>query len=92
MPATEDYPHLQTELDSPAQGVFLITPSDTDELAHVTRGISFATAGDLKVVTLAGETVVIPSGALAAGVQHAIRITRVLATGSGSGMGLVGYY
>ena len=51
-----------------ASRCFLITPHATNELAYVTRGISFGTAGALEVV-LEGDTnsVVIPSGALAAG-------------------------
>lgn len=59
-----------------------VTPSDSTDLAHVTRGISFATAGALKITTLRGTTIIIPSGALAAGIIHPIRATRIWSTGT----------
>ena len=43
------------------------------------RAISIGTAGDLEIVTLAGDTVVIPANCLAAGIPHAIFATRILA-------------
>lgn len=75
-----------------ASRCFLITPHATNELAYVTRGISFGTAGALEVV-LEGDTnsVVIPSGALAAGVIHPLRVKRVVSTGT-TASGIVGYY
>lgn len=78
-------------LADPAEHAFLISPSDADELAHVTRGISFATAGALKIITAGGETIVIPSGNLAVGIIHACRARKVFATGTDAG-GLVGWY
>lgn len=62
----------------------LVTPSDSADLTYATRGISFATAGALKVTMVGGEEVVIPSGALAAGVIHPMRVTRVWSTGTGA--------
>jgi hypothetical protein len=76
---------------SPAEGVFLITPSNSEELAIVTRGISFAAAGALKIITPNDETVVIPADALAAGIIHPIRAKKVFATGT-TATGIVGYY
>lgn len=52
-----------------------VIPDDANDLVHVTRGISLTGAGILKVTTLGGETLVIPSGALAAGVIHQLRIS-----------------
>lgn len=75
----------------PAENIVLITPDDDNDLALATRGLSFGTAGALKVDTLAGQTVVIPNGALAAGIIHPIRVTRVYATGTDAA-GIVGYY
>lgn len=74
---------------------FLITPSDTVNfvaggLPVTTRAISFASAGALSVVTLDDETVIIPDGALAAGVQHVMRIKRINNTGT-TATGIVGY-
>lgn len=82
--------HSQTK-HSPADYVFLVTPDDDDDLANTTRAISFAVAGDLKVTTAGGTTVTIPSGALAAGVVHPLRVVRVFATGTDAD-GIVGYY
>jgi hypothetical protein len=74
----------------PASHVFLVTPHDTNALVAVTRAISFVTAGDLRVVDAAGNTVTIPSGALAAGAMHPLRVSKVLSTGT-TALGIVGY-
>jgi hypothetical protein len=66
----------------PATHAALVTPDDATDLAVATRGISFATAGAIKVTTVAGETLVIPSGALAAGVMHPLEVTRIWNTGT----------
>jgi hypothetical protein len=78
-------------VQSPAAHVFLITPSDDANLANPTRGISFHTAGALKVTTAGGEIVVIPDGALAAGIVHPLEVVKVFDTGTDAD-GLVGYY
>ena len=80
--ATDDFVTFKGPLDGPADHVALVTPSDTDDLTKFTRGISFGTAGALKVDTAGGETVVIPSGALTAGVVHPLRVKRVYSTGT----------
>lgn len=72
---------------SPAVNAALVTADDANDLTVVTRGISFATAGALKVTMMgdnatAGATVVIPSGALAAGLIHPLRVRRIWATGT----------
>lgn len=74
-----------------ASYVALCTPSDDDSLANVTRGISFVTAGDLKVTTAGGDTVIIPNGALAAGIVHPLRVAKVFLTGTGAA-GIVLYW
>jgi hypothetical protein len=73
-----------------ADDVYLITPSDTDELPYITRAISIAVEGDLKIVTKRGSTVTIPSGYLAAKVMYSIRAKKVFATGT-TATGIVGY-
>lgn len=60
----------------------LVTPSDSTDLAYVTRAFSFKTAGDLKVTLLGGEVITFVSGQFAAGIQHSLRIVRVWATGT----------
>lgn len=79
----------------PAELITLITPSDTAIInfggkAKATRGISLAGAGTLRVITVHGEDITIPSGALAVGVIHAIAVKQVYATGT-SATGIVGY-
>lgn len=62
------------------EGAATITPSDSNDLGYTTRGICFATAGALRVDMVNGDTVTFPSGALAAGVIHPLRVTRVYST------------
>lgn len=75
----------------PADSIALVTPHDSNELSAVTRGISFAAAGALKVVTVNGDTVTIPSGALAAGIIHPLRVKQVWSTGT-TATGIVAYW
>ena len=90
--ADDIYPDRMVGLDSPAVHVVLgdALKSDDTDLAQVTRGVSFVTAGDLKVLTLAGDTVTIPNGALAAGIIHGLRVRRIFSTGTAAA-GLVLY-
>lgn len=66
-------------LTSPAQDVFAITPSDAVDLAFATRAIRAAGAGNVVLITLAGQQ---RTCAFAAGETRAIRATRVLASGT----------
>lgn len=65
--------------------------SDSVDLTFVSKAISIAVAGDIKVTLLGGQTIVIPSGSLAAGGQHLLRITRLWSTGTAA-TGIVLYY
>lgn len=56
--------------------------SDSANLPFEANAVSFAVAGDLKVTTVEGDTVIIPSGALAAGQQHSMDIIKIFATGT----------
>ena len=73
-----------------AVDAFLISPNDSTDLDSVTRAISFATAGALAVIMQDGTELIIPAGALAAGIMHPIGVQRVKLTGTGAG-GIVGY-
>lgn len=87
-------PHAYTDtgLESPAKHVVLIDISSTDHaLDPPCRGLSFATAGALKIDTVGGETVTIPNGALAAGIIHGIRASKVYKTGTAAAS-IVAYY
>jgi hypothetical protein len=82
MSATDAFASQSTGLTSPPTDGIAVTPDDGNDLPFVARGISFAGAGDLKVTFLSGRTATIPNGALAAGAQHSMRVTRVWATGT----------
>jgi len=88
---TDTFAKHRGGLDSPSSHVFLITPDDSNDLAFITRYVSFAGVGALKITTSGGETVVIPSGALGIGVLHPLRVKRVHST-STTATGIVGYY
>lgn len=67
-------------ITSPVNHAALVSPSDSTDLDYATRGICVGSAGAIKVTTLGGETLVIPTGALAAGVIHPLRVTRIWST------------
>jgi hypothetical protein len=74
--------------------VVLVTPSDTVDLradGRPCRGIAFKTAGDLEINDLQGNTVIIPSGVLAAGMIHPIYATRIL-DGSTTATDIVAFF
>ena len=73
----------------PAEHAFSITPSNTDPIDHVTRGIYVGASGDLKVLMTGGETVTFVD--LAAGVIHPIAVIQVFSTGTDA-TGIVGLY
>ncbi len=75
-------------LGQPAEFVWLITPSDSDELRFVTRAIRVGTAGDLAVKSASGDTVIIPD--VLAGETLAIRVRVVFST-STTASGIMGY-
>lgn len=67
-------------LTSPADNGTVITPSDSTDLAYVSRAIVLGTAGALKVTFLGGNVTTLP--AQAAGYLWPIRVSRVWATGT----------
>ncbi len=66
--------------DSPANGAFAITPSDTVDLPRTTRGIYVGTAGDVAVVMRDGSSATFKN--VPAGDVMAIAATRVTVTGT----------
>lgn len=56
---------------------------DTNPLTNgPCRGIAFATAGAIKLVTLKGDTETIPSGVLSPGIIHPIGAQQIWSTGT----------
>ena len=77
-------------LDSPASHAFAITAHDTNDLSYTTRGLYVGVSGDVKVDTAGGESAVVFT-ALAAGVLHPLRVTRVYDTDTDA-TNIVGVY
>lgn len=76
---------------SPALTCALVTPNDGADLTRATKGFSFAVAGTVKVTTAQGDTVVITSGSLAAGIIHPLAVKRIWST-STTATGIVAFY
>lgn len=64
------------DLMMPATHVQVTTGDDSTDLTYVSRAILVATAGNIKVTTLGGETAVVP---FPAG-QTSLRVTRIWST------------
>lgn len=82
MAAIDDFASLQAGASSDISHLAAVTPSDTVDLTNVSRSVAFGAVGTLKVTTLGGETVTIPSGLLSANVFHRLRVARIWATGT----------
>lgn len=72
---TPQSPHLT----SPGQHAALVSPSDSADFANVSRALWVGTAGDIKITTQGGETLVWPSVTVG---WHPMRLTRIWATGT----------
>lgn len=83
---TDHFANHVPGLESPAIRVAEITPSDTANLAFVTRAICVATEGFVRVTTVAGDTGRV---FVAAGAPFPIRASRIWAT-STTATGIVG--
>lgn len=80
MSAADGFSSYKTPLDGPADDAAAVTPSDSVDLANVSRGLYVGTGGDLTVITKGGTTILfkaVPSGTLLP-----IRVSRVKATGT----------
>ena len=77
MAATDDYATYEILPGGTCRNAAAVTPSDTADLANVSRFLMVGVAGNLNVITQAGQTVVIPA---AAGMPLPIAVSRVKAT------------
>lgn len=66
-------------IESPARHVFIVTPSDSDDLPMATRAIRTDTGGAIKLTTVGGETVVC---LFMPGETRAIRAVKIWADGT----------
>jgi len=77
---SDAFAHHAASLTSPPARLSAVTPSDSQDLPLATRGLMVAAAGDVSVVTVAGDEAVLPG--LQPGVQYAVRCRRIKATGT----------
>ena len=89
MTATDTVRNSNFRSMSPASSAFAITPSNTEDLVRVTRGIYVGVTGNVKVDMFSGDTVTFLG--MSAGVIHPIRAKRVYATGT-TATSIVGVY
>jgi hypothetical protein len=66
-------------LESPASRLVAVTPSDSADLAFVSRALNVAVAGPVRLTTLGGDTVTVQ---IAAGIAFPVRAQRVWQTGT----------
>jgi hypothetical protein len=78
MPATDTFSRFQTQASDPATNAVLVSPSDSEDLATVTRAVYVGGAGDMKV-TMQDSGTVLFSG-IPAGTTLPIRVSRIWAT------------
>lgn len=77
---SDTFSAFQRGPDSPYEHAVLVSPDNDTDLAVASRGIYVGGTGTLKVTMLGGEAVTFT--AIAAGVFHRLRVTRVWATGT----------
>ena len=85
---TDFFSDFSKGLDSPADHHFLITPSDTSDIAVVPRALRVNSAGTLVLRDKAGQDM---TYTVTDGEVIVFRPTRVLATGT-TATGIVGWY
>lgn len=66
-------------INHPAENAAAVTPHDSNDLANASRGLYVGVSGDVKVDMVGTGTAVVFT-ALAAGVVHPFRVTRVYST------------
>lgn len=79
MAGTADQSAYISGLGTPIQHAAAVVPSDTVDLMHATRGLYIGVTGDVRVITIGGETVTftaVPAGLLP------VMVTRVFSTGT----------
>lgn len=67
-------------LTSPASQAESISPSDSTELAHATRGLYVGQTGNVRAKTVTGEIVMFAN--MQGGLLYPVRIVQVMATGT----------
>lgn len=71
------FANFSTGLESPAVRIAAVIPSDTADLAEVSRAINVAESGTMHITTIDGTTATI---FVVAGIAFPIRATRIWST------------
>ncbi|MGI9159847.1 MAG: spike base protein, RCAP_Rcc01079 family [Saprospiraceae bacterium] len=77
MPALDNYDRSAVALDAPADDMVPLTPSDSTDLVTMSKALYVTVAGNIEVITRAGNTRVI---AVPANFILPLRITRLKAS------------
>ncbi len=77
--AVDSFSTFEVTLESPFNSAATVTPSDSTDLAYVTRGLFVGTGGAV-AVTVGGQNVTF--GNVPSGTMLTIRASRVLSTGT----------
>ena len=78
-----------TNLSDPAKSAFNVTPDDSADLPHFTRGVSVNVTGDVTFDMVgSGDNIVLT---MAAGQIYPLRVKRIRSTGTDA-TGIVGWY
>jgi hypothetical protein len=80
MSASDDFSSYAGSPTTPATRAVAITPSDSVDLANVTRSLYCGGSGAIALITMGGDTVTFSN--VQAGQILPIRVSRVLATGT----------
>lgn len=75
-------------LESPAEHLLEVIPSDTQDIPFASRALNVAESGTIRVTTLSGQ---IATVAVSAGVPFPLRCKRIWATGT-TATGIVSMY
>lgn len=86
---TDEFDHYGTQLESPAEMGFSITPDDANDLDRPARFINVASTGTVRATLTAMEDGTTVDLFVAAGVPFPARIKRLWATGT-TATGIVG--
>jgi hypothetical protein len=82
VPAVDDYSTQQTGKGQVFDHAAAVTPSDSADLGHVSRGFIISVDGALKVDTVGGETITFASGTFLVKTVYNLRVKRVYTTGT----------
>ncbi|MBC7155817.1 MAG: hypothetical protein H5U19_14705 [Rhodobacteraceae bacterium] len=78
----DEFKNYQSNITGPSQNALAVTPSDTEDLPFVSRGLGVDADGAVSYVPLGVQGDATVTRFLVAGVIHPIRARRIRATGT----------